>query len=173
MQWGKPTNNSGLTWLYQEVTTVEYPNSKKTYFEASNEEKRNYIKAIFEESVIAYQEGNRGIWFMNDLGGAYCKGKSFSNITQSSSRELTNDMNALALDLLSKRKQDASLGLVYMNFADRKSEEAKKYKSDILIQSIIDNNFKFALRKVAGAATTSRATTSQANSENMNAWDNE
>ena len=173
MQWGNPRNNSSnLQWLYQEVTTVS-PTKNRSWYEATRGEKEKYIQAIFEKSVTAYANGAHNIWFMNDLGGAYCKGESFSKITNSDSRTLTKDMNALALKLLSERTEDASLGLVFMNFADRSSKEAKQYKSDVLIQSVIDNNFKFALRKAAGKSPAVRSSVSKAVQEDPNAWDNE
>lgn len=82
---------------------------------------------------------------MNDLGGEYISG---NNTTQ-----LATDMNNLGVRELQNRTENAGLGLVFMNFADKQSTSGALYKSDWLIQTLIDNNFKFALRK-KGSTTT-------------------
>ena len=38
-------------------------------------------------------------------------------------------------------------GLVFFNYADKQDNSGKLYGTDELIQTVIDNNFKFNLRK--------------------------
>ena len=59
---------------------------------------------------------------------------------------LTKELNQLGIDELQNRAENAGLGLIFMNFANR-GITGQEYKSDLLLQTIIDNNFKFALRK--------------------------
>ena len=56
-------------------------------------------------------------------------------------------------DFIQRRGQDASLGIVLMNFADKQSGSGAEYGCDALIQTIINNNFTFALRKKPSGTT--------------------
>ena len=162
LEWGKPVNHDASTelkWLYQEVTHVgtEVPDLKT---------KVDDMKKVFDQSLTQYHANYlHNIWFMNDLGGVYVKGND--------SKNLAKDMNQAARDYLSKRADDAnaSLGLVFMNFADREPNSGAdpEIQSDIMIQNIIDNNFKFGLRKKAGKSVYSVSSRSMSN--NPNTWD--
>lgn len=139
-EWYESAPNAKLRWYYQEATHVG------TGTEATKEQKETYIKKLFTESVNLYKNDvDHKTWFMNDLGGEYISG---NNTTQ-----LATDMNNLGVRELQNRTENAGLGLVFMNFADKQSTSGALYKSDWLIQTLIDNNFKFALRK-KGSTTT-------------------
>ena len=155
MPWSNPrATDAKLTWLYQEVTSVleESKNKCNDYSaESSIASKRNYISTLFNKSLEEYKNGNHDTWFMNDLGGAYawCNGLhvisdnhrlNFDVVT------LTKELNQLGIDELQNRAENAGLGLIFMNFANR-GTTGQECKSDLLLQTIIDNNFKFALRK--------------------------
>lgn len=153
MTWGNPNSSANLHWLYQEVTSVKDPSRGCGHgsAEATKEEKETYIKKIFQESVTAYKNDNsHKTWFMNDLGGYYfyqTEGWFGAHSDHEDPEGLATDMNNLGVSELQNRTENAGLGLVYMNFADKQSDSGAKYKSDWLIQTVIDNNFKFALRK--------------------------
>lgn len=161
MTWNNPNGSSSFTWLYQEVTSVldedrnDCGSRNNPYTaEATETKKREYIERIFEESVNAYQANeSHNIWFMNDLGGYYAwctsnlplHGDAIDHDEHIDVIGLTRDMNTLGVQLLQERTQNAGLGLVYMNFANR-NDDGQDYRSDWLIQTVIDNNFKFQLR---------------------------
>jgi hypothetical protein len=133
-----------MHWLYQEATHVG-SNTEITYAE-----KETYIKKVFDDGVTRYQQNSaHDTWFMNDIGGRYLED------TNDAVTRLTTQLNNYSVGLLQERTANASLGLVFMNFADKKSDSGALYRSDWLIQTIIDNNFKFALRKASGGNTTS------------------
>ncbi len=141
LYWGTPNPTSTRTplkWMYQEATHVGY-NTEITY-----EAKTNYIAQIFNRSVEIYQN-NEGhdTWFMNDLGGTYYNGY----YTDDGASRLAKDLNEFAINTLQNRAANASLGLVFMNYADVQPTSGQLYRSDELIQTVIDNNFKFNLRK--------------------------
>lgn len=143
LRWGTPNTGSTrakMQWMCQEA------NSVGAGAEISVANKKKAIQYIFERGVTEY-EGNEqhDMWFMNDLGGYYTD-------QGNSTTELAKDMNAAAIETLQKRTQNASTGLVFMNYADRDKGSGAEYKSDYLIATIIDNNFKFALRKRAGGS---------------------
>lgn len=171
MDWGAPLwyeNSPGnLRWYYQEVTTVG--NGR----EATTAEKRQYITKLFEESVDAYKnDTSHKTWFMNDLGGRYTDSEDINGRTDGMTA-LAEDMNQMGVDALQNRTENAGLGLVYMNFADKQAGSGALYKSDWLIQTLIDNNFKFALRK-AGDTPGTTATNYDAgysNGGNAIGWD--
>lgn len=164
MPWNDPHASSQLTWLYQEVTSSTETSKNtcgsphKYSAEDSKENKITYIKTLFEKSLAAYKTGRHDTWFMNDLGGYYswCTRDDWSHsndvlnvVPHEVSKDiitLTKDLNQLGIDELQNREENAGLGLIFMNFANR-GTTGQAYKSDLLLQTIIDNNFKFALRK--------------------------
>lgn len=180
MTWGNPNSAANLWWLYQEVTSVldtdKNENSDYTA-EATKAEKNANIKAIFQKSVDAYNnDTSHKTWFMNDLGGYYCwetrERTAFIPYWQehTDTKALATDMNSLGVSELQNRAENAGLGLVYMNFADKQADSGAKYKSDWLIQTIIDNNFKFALRK-KGSTTTTNYNAVYSRGGNAIGWD--
>lgn len=181
MTWGNPNSAANLWWLYQEVTSVldtdKNENSNYTA-EATKAEKIANIKAIFQKSVDAYNnDTSHKTWFMNDLGGYYCWETREWAIIQywqehTDTKALATDMNSLGVSELQNRTENAGLGLVYMNFADKQADSGAKYKSDWLIQTIIDNNFKFALRKKGSSTTSSsKYNATYSNGGNAVGWD--
>lgn len=164
MTWGNPNSGANLWWLYQEVTSVlnTDKNENSDYSaEATKAEKITDIKAIFQKSVDAYKnDTSHKTWFMNDLGGYYCwETREWALFVpyweeHTDPTGLATDMNNLGVSELQNRTENAGLGLVYMNFADKQKDSGAKYKSDWLIQTVIDNNFKFALRKKEVSSTT-------------------
>lgn len=182
MTWGNPNSNANLWWLYQEVTSVldtdKNENSGYTA-EATKAEKNANIKAIFQKSVDAYNnDTSHKTWFMNDLGGYYCwETREWAGIIpywqeHTDTKALATDMNSLGVSELQNRTENAGLGLVYMNFADKQEDSGALYKSDWLIQTIIDNNFKFALRKKGSSTTSSsKYNATYSNGGNAVGWD--
>lgn len=162
MDWKTPVwylNNksAGLRWYYQEVTHVG------DGAEATKEQKETFIKELFSKSVDMYHNDvEHKTWFMNDLGGRYT---SSNNTTQ-----LATDMNNLGVKELQNRPENAGLGLVFMNFADKQNGSGTEYKSDWLIQTLIDNNFKFALRKKESSSTGTKSVSHIVSDED--GWDN-
>lgn len=155
MDWGVPVwyanSNAQLRWYYQEVTSVG------TNQEATKQQKEDGIKHLFQESVDLYKYDNaHKTWFMNDLGGYYSDNGNINN-RGTGIEALAEDMNDLGVQQLQKRTENAGLGLIFMNFADKQVNSGAKYKSDYLIQTIIMNNRKFQLRKKeTGGSTTTR-----------------
>lgn len=157
MTWSDPNGGKSFTWLYQEVTSVldvERNENSDAGAESTETEKRQYIQTIFEESVSAYKNNKaHDIWFMNDLGGYYYYQTEVTGLfgvhlgwrDHEDPAGLATDMNNLGVQLLQERTENAGLGLVYMNFANR-NDDGQSYRSDWLIQTVIDNNFKFQLR---------------------------
>lgn len=80
---------------------------------------------------------------MNDVGGYYYDGTIiFSNPSATNERieALVNQLAPIYVDKLQSRSTNAAMGLVFMN---RCAEQIA------LTQTIIDNNFKFELRKAS------------------------
>lgn len=163
LRWGTPNESSTRTpmhWLYQEATHVG-SNTEITY-----QEKLDYIKKVFEDGVTRYQQNTEhNTWFMNDIGGRYIED------TDDAVTRLTTELNNYSVGLLQNRTANASLGLIFMNFADKLETSGALYKSDWLIQTIIDNNFKFALRKVPSSTTTTSYNASDKTRVNTVGWD--
>lgn len=157
MPWGSPNNVATMKSSYLEVTSVGDGG------EISKADKEKYIKELFQKSVDMYLNNTEhNILFMVDLGGYYTAGKD--------PKQLALDMNALGVSELQKRGNNAGLGIVLMNFADRRDDSGKLYKSDWLLQTVVDNNFKFGLR-TKGSSTTRTYDANYNNGGNAIGWD--
>ena len=153
LRWGSPNTNSTrtpLNWMYQEATHVG------TGTEITPANKYAYAIDIFTKSVGMYEQNDaHDTWFMNDCGGTFHGDVSGTNdYDKDYGNGDTNDEAPIAFarwfnpqitSYLQQRDENASLGLVFFNFAD-KQETGQQYGTDNLIQTIIDNNFKFNLR---------------------------
>lgn len=135
--WGSPnpaSKRETMKWMHVEATNVG-ENAEVTV-----DQKKTSITNMFQNAVDIYLEGRlHNTFFMTDIGGIYT--------SNSSTTDLARDMNMYAVEALQNRKENASTGLVFMNFADRDKDSGQKYQSDWIISTVIDNNFKFALRK--------------------------
>jgi len=181
LRWG--TSNTGvdanLRWMYQEATHV----GDATEITATN--KLQYINDIFDDSVTEYQKNDaHNIWFMNDCGGTFqnnvsgataYNGGNFDDFygdgdaNTKNVTKLTQWLNPWVRSKLQERTQNASTGLVFFNYADKQEGSGAQYGTDQLIQTIIDNNFKFNLRKKG--STTNTASYDAAYSKGGNVWD--
>lgn len=170
MDWGKPmwyeNSDAKLRWYYQEVTSVG------TGQEATRAEKETFIKNLFTKSVDLYHnDTSHKTWFMNDLGGYYSDNADI-NGRGTGIQALAIDMNQMGVDELQNREENAGLGIIFMNFADKQALSGAEYKSDWLIQTLIDNNFKFALRKKGSSTTpSSKYNATYSNGGNAVGWD--
>lgn len=182
LKWGtaNPINyNSPLMhWMYQEATHIS-DNSG----EGSATQKLNNVMTIFDNSVDAYQDNvAHDTWFMNDCGGvfngyvtgagdysgSYSSGNGSEGTTEGVIA-LTRWMNAEVRAKLQVRDKNASLGLVFFNYADKQPNSGQEYETDELIQTVIDNNFKFNLRKEGGSTNTTSYDAAYSNGGNV--WD--
>lgn len=170
VKFGNPstTESSGLTINVSDVTYVK--TSSTGSGNITLDDKVALVKSLFDESVTNYpnETVSRTNWYLNNLGGFY---NSSEGGTGGNTRTYATDMHNKVVDMLQDRTQNAAIGIVMMNFADKQGESGAKYKSDWLIQTIIDNNFKFALRK-RPSGTTQTYNASYSNGGNAIGWDN-
>lgn len=171
LRWGSPNTNSTrtpLNWMYQEATHIG------TETESTPQEKYNNAMSVFQKSIDAYQENSaHDTWFMNDCGGTFHGTVSGADDYDGNyGNGDTNDEAPIAFAswfnpqitrYLQERDANASLGLVFFNFADKQTT-GQKYGTDNLIQSIIDNNFKFNLRKEGSSTDTNNSSFSNSGS---------
>lgn len=148
LRWGTlnpSSSRKALQWMYQEATHVGEGQ------EITKANKEKYVYEIFDKSVAAYQQNDaHDTWYMNDCGGTFYEGTE----THEGVIGLTEWLNPLVISKLQERTENASLGLIFFNFADSRSDSGQKYGTDGLIQTVIDNNFKFQLRKEGSSAQT-------------------
>ncbi|MCU6772370.1 Uncharacterised protein [uncultured Bacteroides sp.] len=178
---GNSAGNSKLRWYYQEVTTTSDSGSDA---EATFQSKVDAITNQFSMGVDLYRKESHDTWLMNDIGGektdvssgttSHNRGNYSDGIQYSNGIEYTAaELNQLCLNELLKREENAGMGLIFMNFANR-GEKGKKFQSDLILQTIIDNNFKFALRKKTtsgGGEGTKSYNASYSNGGNAVGWD--
>ena len=170
LRWG--TSNTAATatmkWAYQEVTTVG-PGGQTTL-----EDKKNYVNHMFESSIDSYQNNSaHDMWFMNDCGGSlvgnvtgdYVQGSYGRGENSAGVRDLTEEMGYYVTNLLQNRTEDATLGVVYVNFANPENPY-----SGNLIQTIINNNFNFQLR-TRGSSSSETYNASYTSGGNAIGWD--
>lgn len=141
MRWGTShnVNNGALQWFYHEATSVGYNNDggEETYAQ-----KIGNIEDMWNRSVGYYNSNSdHSMWFLNDLGGCYVNGGYSDNESQSGVSAWTQEVGPYATRLLQNRTEDATLGIVLINYANPENNY-----SGNLIQTIINNNFNFQLR---------------------------
>lgn len=161
LRWGSPNTSSSrspLTWYYQEATHIGGGN------QGTATQKWNNIQTVFQNSVTMYQNNDaHDTWFMNDCGGKFYGSVTdagqyngtYNTSESGDTRAITNFTNWISPQVtryLQTRDANASLGLVYFNFADKQKDSGALYGVDYMIQTVIDNNFKFNLRKAGGAS---------------------
>lgn len=134
MRWGSPnlSNAANLKWFYQEGDHI-ITSGTSSGSDFTVTDKVSKIEDVFDESIKLYQEGTaHDTWFYNLIGGYYT--------SDNSAVRWTNYISPKVTDILQMRDENASLGLVYMNHVN--SDDSQN-----ILQTIIDNNFKFQLRK--------------------------
>lgn len=141
MRWGTShnVNNGALQWFYHEATSVGYNNNggEETY-----DQKIGNIEDMWNRSVGYYNSNSdHSMWFLNDLGGCYVNGDYSSGESQRGVDAWTQEVGPYATRLLQNRTEDATLGIVLINYANPENDY-----SGNLIQTIINNNFNFQLR---------------------------
>lgn len=141
MRWGTShnVNNGALQWFYHEATSVGYKNNggEETY-----DQKIGNIEDMWNRSVGYYNSNSdQSMWFLNDLGGCYVNGIYSSGESQDGVSAWTQEVGPYATRLLQNRTENATLGIVLINYANPENNY-----SGNLIQTIINNNFSFQLR---------------------------
>lgn len=144
MRWGTSRNadNGTLQWFYHEATNVGYLDGSPGDNGETESEKKNNIEDMWRRSISYYESNDdHSMWFLNDLGGSYVSNGYSSGESQNGVDAWTKVVGPYATNLLQNRTEDATLGIVLMNYADPNNDY-----SGNLIQTIINNNFNFELR---------------------------
>ena len=134
LRWGTSNHNTtvDMKFFYHEASSVGH--------EESESDKENNIIDMWNRSINYYKtNSNHDMWFMNDVGGYYWD--SNDGETQAGIDNWTEYIGPIATEYLQDRTEDATLGIVLLNYADPSNEY-----SGNLIQTIINNNFSFQLR---------------------------
>ena len=165
MRWGTShnVNNGALQWFYHEATSVGYNNNggEETY-----DQKIGNIEDMWNRSVGYYNSNSdHSMWFLNDLGGSYVNGGYSSGESRSGVDAWTQEVGPYATRLLQNRTEDATLGIVLINYANPENDY-----SGNLIQTIINNNFSFQLR-TRGSSQSNVYNASYSKGGNAIGWD--
>lgn len=135
-----------LKWFYHKATSVGYNDNGG---EEKESVKKANIEDMWKKSIDYYNANdNHDMWFLNDLGGCYVNGGYSGGEAQNGVDDWTKVVGPYATNLLQNRTEDATLGIVLMNFADPNDD----YTGN-LIQTIINNNFNFQLRTASTTTT--------------------
>ena len=158
LRWGTPVNleeTSNMTWLYQELTDVDQSVGKWTQ-----------ITALLDAAKSDYEAGAHSTWYYNDIGGYF--GSPSTNNVKALSAVYVPEM----IRELQERNVNYSLGTMLTNFADGEQGYGltSTYNTRELIQTIIDNNFKFALR-TSGSSSQSTYNAAYSKGGNAIGWD--
>lgn len=158
LRWGTPVNleeTSNMTWLYQELTNVNQSVGKWTQ-----------ITALLDAAKSDYEAGAHSTWYYNDIGG-YFGSASTGNVKALSAVYVPKMIRELQ-----ERNVNYSLGTMLTNFADGEQGYGltSTYNTRELIQTIIDNNFKFALR-TSGSSSQSTYNAAYSKGGNAIGWD--
>ena len=136
LRWGTSNHNvtANMKFFYHEATSVG--NEESAY------DKENNIKDMWNRSINYYKtNNNHDMWFMNDAGGYYYGNGHETSESQDGIDDWTKYIGPIMTNFLQSRTEDATLGIVLLNYADPDNAY-----SGNLIQTIINNNFNFQLR---------------------------
>lgn len=161
--WKEWNDNSPMKWYASEATAVGV--------ECTWKEKQDFVKHMLKFTLSNYDPG---VWVMNDMGG-FTNRNDEGSILSGMNRVtyLTTTLNNSAVETLQTRSANASLGIIYMNFADMQEGSGKEYQSDWLIQTIIDNNFKFPMQmRLTNGDTRTQYNAAYSKGGNAIGWDN-
>ena len=161
LRWGTSNHNvaADMKFFYHEASSVGH--------EESATDKENNIKNMWERSINYYKTNtNHDMWFMNDVGGYYygINGAPASE-SQIGIDGWTEYIGPIATEYLQDRTEDATLGIVLLNYADPDNQY-----SGNLIQTIINNNFSFQLR-TSGSSSQSTYNAAYSKGGNAIGWD--
>lgn len=172
MSWGTSSKTNGLQLFYEEETRLQnggiFDINKN---DGDAQSKKEHVAAVVQESVTQYNQNNdHNIWYLIDLGGYY----NFTVIIGGfyDGKGVAEDLTPYFFEFFNTREQNASLGVVWMNFADNDPNYGAKYGCDQLIQTIINNNFTFQLRtKGSGSFTSPLMRSVSVGNDKSDAWD--
>lgn len=172
MSWGTSSKTNGLQLFYEEETRLENGgilDLNKNDGDAQS--KKEHVAAVVQESVTHYnQNDDHNIWYLIDLGGYY--NSTILVLGFYDGEGVAKDLTPYFFKFFNTREQNASLGVVYMNFADNAPNYGAKYGCDQLIQTIINNNFTFQLRTRGGDSNKSPLMRGvSAGNDDPNSWD--
>lgn len=162
LRWG--TSNHSVTanmkFFYHEASSVGH--------EESESDKENNIIDMWDRSIKYYKtNSNHDMWFMNDVGGYYygIHGAPASE-SQTGINGWTEHIGPIATKYLQDRTEDATLGIVLLNYADPNNQY-----SGNLIQTIINNNFSFQLRTSGSSSQSNTYNAAYSKGGNAIGWD--
>lgn len=172
MSWGTAASTNGLQLYYEDQTRL----ANESWFDITkndgtpNEKKEN-VAAVVQESVNQYVKNKEhNIWYLIDLGGFYTT--AIFNISIYNGEAAAEELTPHFFEFFNTRTENASLGVVYMNFADNLADYGAKYGCDQLIQTIINNNFTFQLRTRGSDSKASAQTRGvSVGNDDPNSWD--
>lgn len=170
--WVDNQNKQVLTMYAHDGTSIDF--GSNILGEMENLAKKNeFVSEVFQKSVDLYKlNDTHNYFFHNNLGGFYCIDNG-NDSNGGETEQYSLDVNTSAVYDLQKRAQDASLGVVLMNFASKKDPISIKCFSRELIQTIINNNFMFELRKdPTKPAEISSNSSRRVLTSGSNSWDN-
>ena len=158
LRWGTSNHNvtANMKFFYHEATSVG--NEESAY------DKENNIKDMWNRSINYYKtNNNHDMWFMNDAGGYYYGNGYATSESQGGIDDWTEYIGPIMTKFLQNRTEDATLGIVLLNYADPDNDY-----SGNLIQTIINNNFNFQLRTSGSSETKTYSIPTRTSS---NGWD--
>lgn len=172
MSWGTSSKANGLQLFYEEETRLQnggiFDINKN---DGDAQSKKDHVAAVVQESVTQYNENKEhNIWYLIDLGGYY----NFTVVIGGfyDGEGVAEDLTPYFFEFFNTRTQNASLGVVWMNFADNDPNYGAKYGCDQLIQTIINNNFTFQLRTRGSDSKASAQTRGvSVGNDDPNSWD--
>ena len=141
LRWGTSNHSvsSTMQFFYHEASSIGHNDNGG---EETESEKKFRVEDMWNRSINYYKNNDsHSMWFMNDLGGYYINGGYSGSESQGGINGWTQEIGPIATKHLQNRTEDATLGIVLLNYAD----PSNSYSGN-LIQTIINNNFNFQLR---------------------------
>ena len=166
LRWGTSNHSvkANMKFFYHEASSIGHNNNGG---EETEKEKKDRVEDMWERSIQYYKTNDaHNMWFMNDLGGYYINGDYAGSESQGGIDGWTQEIGPIATRYLQSRTEDATLGIVLLNYADPSNEY-----SGNLIQTIINNNFSFQLRTSGSSSQSNTYNAAYSKGGNAIGWD--
>ena len=166
LRWGTSNHSvaANMKFFYHEASSIGHNDNGG---EETETEKKDRVEDMWERSIQYYKTNDaHNMWFMNDLGGYYINGDYAGSESQDGIDGWTQEIGPIATRYLQSRTEDATLGVVLLNYADPDNQY-----SGNLIQTIINNNFSFQLRTSGSSSQSNTYNAAYSKGGNAIGWD--
>lgn len=146
-QWGKKTEWIVYCQNYYEVSQIKEGGILGiggTVIKTEEQAVADKLESVktYIEHATTQANGSDNIWVIN-----HCSGYKGSNAIFSAYAQLAQDLNKPVYEYINDRTTPGSLGMILLDFVGTRTWNGYQVYGDLLPQAIIDNNYKYRMKR--------------------------